>query len=398
MDKLSTIPEGLPPEATASLRAEHVDAFRTGRPFGVITLDLSCFSNWLDARCIAYADGVVAWADRIDSRTVYALDLRTGFRRSLVPEDRSSVTDIGLSSSMIAVSSTSGKCHVWTTPKEERFSFRLPSAQVKTILVSGSTLAISWPPVCVDNTRKAEILIWDLSTQRTSSFFIALSQKQSQHRENKMILDGNGGTLFYFERMFEDDSREMQQIFFKRTNLSGHILGEGVLDLALDTTWHDISGSRNNGVGGTVTPWAFADMSNPTTVDDPNVLQVSYNFKKGNLVSQVQRVDDLDKHDVRTSEFFFWKDVVYMFGVSDELGIPADKISIIDLRESSLHRIDVAAMKIQPQLWAEIERSGPLYLFGDENLILVLHPLGLIAWSFDKHLRLAAEDVEENEG
>lgn len=65
----SDVPEGLSLEAAASLKAEHVDAFRTGRPFAMMTHDLRCFPKGLEARHIAYADGVFAWIDRTDCRT-----------------------------------------------------------------------------------------------------------------------------------------------------------------------------------------------------------------------------------------------------------------------------------------------------------------------------------------
>lgn len=54
------IPDGLSAESAAFLKAEHVDAFKTGRPFSMMTHDLHGFNDGLDAEKFAYADGMLA--------------------------------------------------------------------------------------------------------------------------------------------------------------------------------------------------------------------------------------------------------------------------------------------------------------------------------------------------
>lgn len=60
--------DGYSPEVEACLKAERVDAFRTGRPFGKMTHDLDCFPEGLEARFVAYAGGVIAWIDSTSYR------------------------------------------------------------------------------------------------------------------------------------------------------------------------------------------------------------------------------------------------------------------------------------------------------------------------------------------
>ena len=73
------IPSGLSASSIVSLKAEHIDAYRTGHAFKYATHQWDCFQegiwNW---NLMAYANGIMAWVDRKDGHVVKSLDLKTG--------------------------------------------------------------------------------------------------------------------------------------------------------------------------------------------------------------------------------------------------------------------------------------------------------------------------------
>ena len=55
------VPEGLPASAVSSLRAEHVDAYRSGNAFSVLVNVWNFPTRPSPAAKVAYANGYVAW-------------------------------------------------------------------------------------------------------------------------------------------------------------------------------------------------------------------------------------------------------------------------------------------------------------------------------------------------
>ena len=78
-EKTLLILKGLSENSIVSLKAEHVDACRTGHAFTYARHEWDCFpegvENWNQ---LAYADGVMAWVDTTDGHVVKVLDLKTG--------------------------------------------------------------------------------------------------------------------------------------------------------------------------------------------------------------------------------------------------------------------------------------------------------------------------------
>lgn len=73
------IPEGLSADSVVSLKAEHIDACRTGHAFSYARHVWDCFPHGLgNRRQLAYANGVMAWVDTTDGHIVKLLDLKTG--------------------------------------------------------------------------------------------------------------------------------------------------------------------------------------------------------------------------------------------------------------------------------------------------------------------------------
>lgn len=73
------IPKCLSANSIVSLKAEHIDAYRTGHAFSYARYQWDCFKDddW-DCNPMAYADGILAWVDTDDGHLVKSLDFKTG--------------------------------------------------------------------------------------------------------------------------------------------------------------------------------------------------------------------------------------------------------------------------------------------------------------------------------
>ena len=132
------ISDGLSIEAVINLKAEHIDAFRTGHPFSKSTLvGVPDHSPTPPVGGIAYARGVLAWIhpdpsgrfSRSIGRSIETLDLKTHLRRHFIAEDRTSFHTIAMSSTIIAALDHAGRCHVWNISHSDKICLlQLPSA------------------------------------------------------------------------------------------------------------------------------------------------------------------------------------------------------------------------------------------------------------------------------
>ena len=180
-----------------NLKAEHVDAFRTGYPFSKSCLDgLPDGSLVPRVEGVAYARGVLAWInpdpfDRI-GRSIEALYLKTHLRRTFIAEDRTSFLAIAISSSIIAALDHAGRCHVWDISHSDRICLlQLPSAWYDRIEASGPALAIASSGQDTDD--KIEVFTWSSQSRKSQSFLLPLQPLQSGFgHEWKITLEPKG--------------------------------------------------------------------------------------------------------------------------------------------------------------------------------------------------------------
>ena len=78
------IPEGVSSESIASLKAEHVDAYRTGHAFTYASHEWDCFTYDFAPGHVAYAEGFMAWVAEGQSSLVKTLDLKPGQKESFL--------------------------------------------------------------------------------------------------------------------------------------------------------------------------------------------------------------------------------------------------------------------------------------------------------------------------
>ena len=390
----SCIPDDSSAISTTSLKAEHIDAFKTGRPFSMRTYDLSVRSG-LDAKRFAYADGVLAWIDPMQDCAIKALDLRTGIEGDFVTENRHMLMQVAMSSSIMVGLSPSARCCVWDLSTLAQVSLQLPSANSRDLTVSRTTLAIvSFQTRIVP---QLEVITWDLRTRLTQSFLVDLSSKQPENEYLwRMTIDRQGETVIIFESTYHSDSLSSpDHLYFTRTNLKGDVLFRGSIGLGCIANAIGHSMASFFDFDGSGAPWIYSgvwrDLDNSTEAQE--VFRITFNFEKNRFDTAAYKLNESTERVLWKARFFLWKDVLYSFVTPT-----ARRYIVIDLREASLQRVNMAPRIMLPDSWIDAEsswffESEGLFL-GDDTFLVHILPCGFCVWCFDRNVRMAKENIE----
>ena len=424
------LPKGLTPQAIRSLKAEHVDAYRTGLPFSMMARTLVPEPNSKRVR-VAYSDGIIAWIDQTE-RMVSVLLLESGAEYSYVSPNRELMTCITLSSSMVAVLTLSGICYVWEIPTGHAHFFRLPnilwdySNVFGTFFVSsGSTLAI------LHSSRVTEeyLTTWNLETRKSYHFPAIVHQgedlpddfPQMHTSEKRVLISDSGQSIVLFEHIYDQPTDETR---FTRLTLDGRFQASGFMECP------SISCSRERFEHGrplscikTSIVWTYRQFHPDEPLDNPaqrlegnayddilDLLHIVYDPKQDRLrlKRDFARIHDaLSIHSSLpwTTDHFFWKDVLYFHQHSAESGLQT-----IDLRNDkrSVARMDwytpsnfQRGNRYDQKRDDERDVSDDLELygmncypciFGDGTYLIRAFESGFVACCFDKNITMVNED------
>ena len=402
------IPAGLSAEIVASVKAENVDAYRTGHAFSYARHRRHCFSGAWDPYVVAYADGILAWVEYAESHLIEVIDLKTGQEWSFLPEARTRVQAIAISSSIVAALG-SGRCNVWTLRAGACHCLQLPSARGVVIAVAGESLATlhsaEWPRAGSAFLHSAEwhmagsrveLFTWTLKNQRTSSFIVALSSKKLGFKSQlRLALDNKGQSLVLFESVHDFLDGRPVQFYYKRTSLDGDIIAQGGIDIADTRNYHDCSASAlPREANGQVVIWSFAKHQLAGN-DLSELMLICYNFRKDQLEVQRQAVTGFRMHLPRTSKLFVWKDTAYFLGEEDN----RIDLNVIDLRESTCTKAKIG-FPVNTRgfdRWLRDEEALEMDLLGDETFLVAFFDEGLSVWCFDANVRMFNEDIAYKE-
>ena len=384
------IPDGLSTNSILSLTAEHIEAYRTGHPFSYARHKWSCRQHPKNPDLVAYADGIVAWVDISDSYFIKLLDLRTGQEWSFLPEARTSVDAIAISSSMVAALG-SGRCHIWTLRNGDHYSIRLPSARRADIAVSGESLAIShheW----LEASPRIEVVTWTLKEQRTESFFVALSLNVCRFAQFRMMLDNEGKSLLLYEHTNNSylGIRSAHTHYF-RTSLNGFILAQGSIGPnEFSDSYQCLTTTVSKEANGRAVIWSR--FKPPRGVGEISELMfISYNFRKNRLEVRTQVVTDLDIFRLQLSNLFFWKDAAYFLDYRNQ----HYSLGVIDLQVSTCieAKMDISIYTQEFDLLMKETEDPETRLLGDETFLILNSGPGFCVWCFDKNVQLSNEDM-----
>ena len=373
-------------ESIASLKAEHVDAYRTGHAFSYASHEWDCFTYYCPPRQVAYADGFMAWIAGEQFNQVKSLDLKTGQKGSFLLENGTTIDKIAISSSMVVALSSEG-CHVWslTTGDSYCLRYRTSSCGQEILSVSGGSLAFAYPIDPQDGACDFEILTWTLKDQRLSRFSVATPIRTSAQN---VMLDNNGETLLFFYSS-RPPSEALMHCYYSRTNLDGDVLAQGVIDIPNIGIHHGCSGyAVPKEANGRAVLWSF-DVSPRRVRNFTELMLICYNFQENRLEIRVQMVDGLDVNMITTSHLFHWKDAAYYLDYKDK----RCNVKVVDLQDMTCRE---AKMDVPMDLRID-DRDYEVLLFGDETFFITTFGLGFGVWCFDKNVQMVNEDISYGE-
>ena len=387
------IPADLSAEDVASLKAEHIDAYRTGNAFKYAKLECEDLSQSIDSNRVAYADGMMAWVDETDPECVRVLDLKTRQEWSFLPENRPHINTIAISSRMAVLLGRSG-CYVLSVKTGYNYFLRLPSNHGASIAVSGESLAIVYCEHCNQLCQSTTVLTWTLKNQKTSSFALPFSL---QHRAYSTLLDDRGETLLLFRRVSVAKNQEQVRFHYIRSSLDGSILAEGVIPADLKDHVDRSGGFKPKEANGQAVIWAYGKPQ-PEGGDPSELILFCYNFQEDQLEVRKQIVRGLRikrrqvvQLELEQSPFFFWKDAGYFLDYDDERRI----LKVVDLHHSTCSEAKMGIPKDTRGIDRVflLERDLSVVLFGDETFLVAVFGRGFCVWCFDANTPMFDEDI-----
>ena len=422
------IPEGLTPQAIRSLKAEHINAYRTGLPFSMMVYKLGPEYNPKRVH-VAYIDGIVAWIDTTQ-RMVVVLLLETGAKYSYVSPNRELMTCITLSSSMVAVITLSGTCYVWEIPTGRAHSLRLTNISgdfsntpENFFVSSGTTLAILHCSISTSD----YLTTWNLKT-RKSYHFPAIAREgeelidsaRLETRDKKIMIGDCGQSVV----LFQQTDRPKEEAHFTRFSLDGCIQAHGSIEIPINSGCHKrfedgrpLSGTKSSTILTYCQFFIDETSENPPqrlimNSEDSNLrlLHVVYDSKqecfrlKRDFV-RVQAIMPVYSAIIHSPDIFFWKDIVYCHADCGEAGL---KIVDLTYDKCSIAHVDwYTSCDFQRRNDRDEDSddgSDAFYLarprpnrhpwiLGDETYLLRVFEGGFVVWCFDKNITMVNEDM-----
>ena len=402
------IPNGLSLEATLNLKAEHIDAFRTGHPFSKSILD--GMPDHMGE--IVYAHGILAWINLDPSehvgRHVEILDLKTHLRRHLMSEDRTSFRTIAISSLIVAALDLMGRCHVWYIHHPEKKNLlQLPSARFNRIVASGQALAITSGQYMSKN---LEIFTWSSRSMIAHSFSLPLQRVPA---ECNITLSPNNESLFLFQIIRQErydppgSRRDAYALYFTHMSFDGQFRGQGQSEW-LSGMYSVTTTDRNDKLvvaktvegNSTATLW-LSKLSFPRPTPqhhsyDTRIVRVYFDFEQTSFEVEERVFAGSAGYKYGIVNTFIWKDIMYW-------GDPADeRTRIIDFKESTYEKTKLATnlplyrneSDIGAPSEVNLNQNGKEICLGDETFLVHMDRSGCWkVWCFDKNIQMANEDL-----
>ena len=427
------IPEGLSDTAITSLRAEQVDAYRTGRAFSFRSEKWHLLSVRFIIRNVAYADGVLAWIDA-NRRHVSLWYLETGHQQQLDSQDI--LEYIMLSTSLVAATSKSNRCYIWDRDTTQRYSFPIATSSVKVLAATifGKIVVIQHEPVDSSySASSAELTIWRLDGATVTSSDCSVSLHEASHdhwatydsqythwaayrspHTPKVMFHHSGKAIILFKC---DESPDGDTFYFTRLGINGQIQDEGRLVVEMTSRrWSATSASML--VDGCTSIWVYTrgplDWEGGDT--DLKLTYVVYDSNKNGLGLKETCVhaQELDLPEVFATSFF-WNDVAYFRttfsndGCYDDSGELEGKsrkeketlkiLNVLSLNEGGCRKAQMGTIaesvdEIYRHKYPGDGTSLESEFFGDGRFLISCTHRECRIWCFEKHVPLGGEDLE----
>lgn len=389
------IPRGLSIEETLSLKAEHVDAYANGTPYGRAIQRRPSLPAF-DLQIMAYADGNVAWVSTIEGRC-WLYNIETGIDISWPIEDPGKVTTVGLSASIVAVAVDSGFFIVWKLPKPGETAplrLSLASSLVDSLVVWGNALAILYSPSWPHD--QARITIWSsegtlqhLTVDLHESLAGAWHRHPAVNLDRKMLITCGSVILLTKANI------EGCLIDFVQLNYAGKVQARGFLRTQNLSEYYLSPFPMSATSGGCTVIWAAAErhLDSDHRPIGVNFARVIYDIHNDQLsFKEIKILTSEDPWSLLGIVFFF-KDVAYCKKGQSCCG----PISVIDMTQLKITPARVGRPERHGEGCYQLGASNRTILCGDETYLVELSEGGFCVWCFDKNANMANEDAAYRE-
>ncbi|KAL8647278.1 MAG: hypothetical protein Q9226_006498 [Calogaya cf. arnoldii] len=223
-DALGEVHLRMPPDTSAgaalALKAEHVDAFRTGNPFSMVEAHWEVAAwNGAYPLNVSYSHGRLAWLDH-SHRTLHIRSLEDGREILCTAPDRAKIDLLCLSSDIAAVTTFSGKCYAWdVTTGDLAATIQLSSASADFLSVAGRMFAVVQE---VTGSDRYCVTVWSPDGCKTRSFDITSRNSQRADRYSFSV-----HILIDSIVVLESVKGPPDEVFFTRFTLGGEVTAEG---------------------------------------------------------------------------------------------------------------------------------------------------------------------------
>lgn len=426
-DALGKVHLRMPPdisvEAALALKAEHVDAFRTGNPFSMVQGEWEVAAwNGSYPLNVSYSHGRLAWLDHSD-RTLHVRNLEDGQEILCTPPDRARIDLLGISSDIAAATTFSGKCYAWNViTGDPAATIQLSSASADYFAVTGSFVAMVQK---LQASNRHCVTVWSLEDCRTRSFEFTPRNSQSNYYYSyklHILID----SIVILERV----KGPPDEVVFTRFTLGGEIIAEGSSGLVhrtfrsgyehfvvlpqpeseetmsrdiLDSTWPSFKED-----GGKLHMIRTAVLRGSC-----GILWLVFDSRTNRLEARREPAISCREFEVGPSPanyWYFWKNMAFRF-CEDTPGNPLS--AAVDLQRRTLvpdytQRLNDGPWTTSGTQWP-IARSEsrspspayeydgslgrrPIWFCGDDIYMIRVYPRGYTAFCFDKNITMANED------
>ena len=393
-DSTLSIPNGLSHSAISSLKAEYVNAYRSGAAFDkrVVGRPISLVGSI--SNHVAYSNGKVAWIDEIGT-TVHLLSLEDEGAWSKNKGDGAVFGHLALSSSLMAAITVAGECRVTDFTKELQMEhqFQLSPGNVEKIVVAKESLGVQQGSLTGSSSSIISygVTTWTLGDP-TPLYFTAILYRSPEQAVSpcdiKIMLDNSGRSLVLFERV-----TEAKLVYSTRFSLEGRILAESTLQLPnIEASAKHSEESTPISVNGCATVWSYSTYKKREGFEGTyKVLRVQYNVDHDVLRLQADIFGADSGEGLTSSNVFFWNDVAYCHARSS-----STFLKVIDFSKSiiapALMGQDMECAFGPPGLARRGVSEGwwmpGSHFLGDERFLVSAYRFGLIIWAFDKRHRM----------
>ncbi len=356
---------------------------------------------------LAYAAGFLAWV-LSGTNELYLFRLVSSVLTTLRAPQSEEIQLMAISTTMLAVTTKTGNCHVWKLSGAELeeiattvpVTFKLRSSEVWRLVVSASTVAVVYDKA---TEKRADITICDVETLETDHRLLPSQTELSRIRDRCIVATRQGKYIIHAEVVHG----AARTIHFAKLKASGEMESDWSIEL------NDVGGftklpqyAAPSNKTGCETLYSYIQCTPATLPDSKSrykwkITRVCYFFDDDRIEVKRQTAHGMDPQASKPGNFFWRNNIAYFRDKSGKAG----ELAVMDLNGGSCRKAEMSAPELIPE-WArdvmETERSGNKtdvrsIILGDETFLFSVWRGYFVIWCFDKNIRLPLDYMSYQE-